>query len=192
MTLYSWRKESLSLATAIDTCTTVLGTQAVGLAYSPNRCSFVQRSGAGLLDHHHATPTLSELVHDDIFECRLFSPQGELRWWHPPSEPSGVGVAALLTETSVEPAGWTLASTREVEVREGEYLLWGEGMAQKPAAQGWSWLSAARVGPMAVPFGNVADGGKVVLRVTEYVDLESDEHGNAVVVEERLVELRGA
>jgi CRISPR-associated protein (TIGR03984 family) len=65
-------------------------------------------------------------------------------------------------------------------------------MTQKAAAQDWSWLSEARVGPIAVPLGNVAADARVLLRTVEYVDLNADEHGNAVVVEERLVELLGA
>ncbi|MEU7616634.1 CRISPR-associated protein Csx19 [Micromonospora rifamycinica] len=109
-----------------------------------------------------------------VFELRAFTDDKELRWRN---RSAGSGTAAVVCGPGLGPH---------------ERLLWGTVVGPAPGP-GWVALHDARIGvlhvPVDIPAGGraPADGDLVWLQVVEYV--EEDRHGNAAVVDERLVGL---
>jgi len=116
-----------------------------------------------------------------VFEARLFSERGELRWL----AGGGSGRAALLLDVGPDalPDGWERgAGIVYLDRLTRRYLLWGR--ASGSPVPGWTRLDEARVGPRDVP----AEGGPYLrLEAWEYVGAR---HGNACVLAERLVAIR--
>jgi CRISPR-associated protein (TIGR03984 family) len=162
-------RDDVTLVGALSAYASVLGEGRCALLYSPSRCVVASVADDGNL----LSPTAFRL--DEVFEARVFGADAELRWLH---TGGGSGRAALVNERHG-------AETREVlDTKNGTYLVWGSGTGEQPMP-GWSVVSEARVGSIAVPVADLAAGGRVVLRYTEYLAPE-DEHGNVAVIEERL------
>lgn len=157
----------------------------IGLFYTPMRCAFGMWNGTALLDHQEVGIDLSQ-----IFEARLFNPELELHWLRD-CEGSGEGRAVYLTENAERK--WEPVSIRSA--REHDYLLWGRGwVGTEKLAEGWSCLAEARIGTLYVPIPNIDQDRCVQLKACEYFGLASGEagkeHGNTVVLAERLLGLK--
>jgi CRISPR-associated protein (TIGR03984 family) len=148
---------------------------AVGLFYSPIECQFGEVRGTIV-----ANKNLK-----GVFEARIFNENAELRWLQ---ESAGKGKAVLLFESNDVTQNYPKTNTVSViHTLDGEYLLWGQGNNQ-PAFNGWSNLSEARIGQLAVPISNIKEKDRVALHFREYFE-ECDDHGNVAVIEERLIGL---
>jgi CRISPR-associated protein (TIGR03984 family) len=190
--LYTYRAEGLSLDTAAASLARALGTADGGakqgvaltaLLYSPQQCMFAVYSGEVWQGPNGPLDVAG------VFEARVFSHSAELRWLKDPVDEAGHR-CAIVSERELgtldHGQGWQ-ASTQEVmRGPELRYLLWGEGTG-KYASQGWSRLGTARVGVLHVPLAAVAEGARAALVAQEY--LGEREHGNVVVIDERLVKL---
>ncbi|ARQ71933.1 type III-D CRISPR-associated protein Csx19 [Streptomyces marincola] len=118
-----------------------------------------------------------------VYEARVFTAGAELRWL---GEANGPGRAVVLTEDPAllpehfpETDGLAVDA---IDTLDTHHLLWGEAASQDGD---WTTLSSARIGTLAVP---VRTSGRVRLTSRQYVAVEP-EHGNAHVVEERLIRL---
>jgi CRISPR-associated protein (TIGR03984 family) len=104
-----------------------------------------------------------------------------------------LGRATLLSEQAEAGdafPGFILAAGIEIaETRCQQYLLWGRGMTEARGAPGWSVLTEARTGPLYVPVSGLKENERAALHVREYLTVERC-HGNTLVAEERLVEIR--
>jgi CRISPR-associated protein (TIGR03984 family) len=172
----------------------------IGLLYSPRKCRFARLIEGAPQDEFNAA---IELV--DVFELRFFNGATELRWRQ---ESSGKGRAVILGESPLTIEGWTSDSKKLLESDEvpadarnpgtphllrQKYFLWGTGLSSqadrgRPVASGWSRLTEARIGVLAVPMPSVPEGERVVLNAVEYL-ADGDDDGNVVVIEQRCVGL---
>lgn len=175
----------------------------VALLYTPVHCRLgrVQANGDVETIDTSGNPTKVDLT--AAFESRAFCESGELRWLH---EGGGKGRAVFLSEDGAAGNGWErLERINALEKEEGHYLLWGEGWcpaaegfgSPSPAiAEGWSWLATSRIGKLAVPIVGIGNNDRVRLRYEEYYGFDlgpaGQEHGNVVVLEERLIGLQKA
>jgi len=154
-----------------------------GIFYTPACCCF------GVLEPGQDFQVVDgERFHRQaVFEARLFNKNEEWRWLRDPTDASGKGRGVGLREQSLG-ADWKPVETPLTPLDQ-YYLLWGEPLPEADAPPGWQWLSSARIGKLAVP----RDGGRRLrLRSREYLGLapgEAGEHGNVVVLEERLVDI---
>ena len=114
----------------------------------------------------------------------------ELRWLRD-ARTGGALAAVLLSDAPLSlGGGWVEITTKRAAVigtNPTAYLLWGKAVR---SADGWTTLAEARVGAVPVPLADVPEGGRVVLRATEY--LAADEFGAAYVLDERLTQLEAA
>jgi CRISPR-associated protein (TIGR03984 family) len=190
-TLYTWTKGAVTFTAAMQAVAQTLGGNLVGLFYSPQTCQFGLYCNGAFLDEAAKSLRLSY-----VYEARVFTEQGELRWWNDPATGFGQGQAAYLSEAQRPPDGWPdcPAVRHEVVRWPNHYLLWGEGWDTntRTLAAGWSRLAAGRIGTLPVPFGGLQPKERLQLSTVEYFGQApglAGEHGNVVVVEERLVKL---
>ncbi len=177
LTLHSTCLKNVSLPEALEKCGNKYFTSAVGLFYSPISCAFGKVATTAVIDYKGQNLSLG-----DVFEARIFNEHAELRWLN---EANGRGRAMLISEEAINSeVGETLEPVRWIHQIDQQYLLWGEGTGGE-AIDGWSWLSAARIGKLAVPIPGIQRNERVRLQVCEYLSV-SDRHGNVVVAEERL------
>ena len=149
---------------------------AFALLYTPRCCPLARFANGTLVDDgDHAIAT------GQIFEARIFAEAAEVRWLRDGS--TGRGVA--LAETSIVAWGTPVPIECVATLRQ-RYLLWGE-QANLTAGDGWSVLSERRIGALPVPLSGLKTGGRVQLVAREY--LAERDHGNVVVIEERLLGL---
>ena len=190
--LYAWRKEEVELAGAIADCAEALQ-GAVGLFYSLPWCRFGQlKQDNNTIKVHDFE---GEMQLDLVFEARIFNQTAELRWL----KSGELGTAVLLSEEedwkgANLPDGYNKTTLDNLEALDrSNYLLWGEGTnIQK---NGWSCLTAARIGKLYVPIAAIEPKKRVQLVVQEYIgEVEYigkvDKYGNMAVVEERLIKLK--
>ncbi len=121
-----------------------------------------------------------------VFEARLFDRDMELRWLH---SDGGLGRAVLVAEDQqLLPAAFDeeLPPVDAHATVQQSYLVWGRPGPGGP--DGWTCLSAARIGSILVPLAAVGSGRRVRLQAREYVSAEPT-HGNAYVADERLLGL---
>ena len=159
------------------------GSGAIGLLYTPQQCLL-----ARLQDGAWCGPDGHPIRLDAVFEARGFNELAELRWLRDPG-PDRAHQAVILAEKDRLPGldDWSSEPLRAiVHTIAQTYLLWGEGTGRRPA-DGWSELATARIGALCVPVAGVQQHQRVLLHAREYVT-EGD-HGNAVVIEERLLRL---
>jgi CRISPR-associated protein (TIGR03984 family) len=181
VTLHHASLNSVTLLEALKQCHKCFDT-AVGLFYSPTKCHFGQVRG------HTVTSEKDEV--DDligVFEARIFNNNAELRWLQ---QSAGLGKAVLIFESNDVTQAYiqkVSAPLQAIHSISQQYILWGQGNAQ-PAFNGWSYLSEARIGQIAVPISNIETKERVALQVKEYLQ-ECDDQGNIAVVEERLISL---
>jgi CRISPR-associated protein (TIGR03984 family) len=171
--LYSSKMDTISLLEALRSCADRFGS-AQGLFYSPISCIFGKVAGSQVIGGDG-----KDLELEGVFEARIFNDHGELRWLN---ELEGKGRAVLISGGEINEG---LKDTTVIDVICQQYLLWGEGTGEA-AIDGWSWLSAARIGKRAVPISDVGKKDRVQLKVLEYLSV-NDSHGNVVVSEERLL-----
>ncbi len=185
--LYSQLTDSITLSEALakyQECFDI----AVGLFYSPVKCQFGEVRGNVVANEHGEVANLT-----GVFEARIFNKNAELRWLQ---HSAGHGKAVLIFESNeVTKAYEHQDPIKAIHSISHEYLLWGQGTgrfssrdATRTAFNGWSYLSEARIGQLAVPISNIRQKDRVALQVQEYFD-ECDDHGNVAVVEERLISL---
>ena len=129
----------------------------------------------------------SDSLPADLFHLRAFLPDKgvELRWT---AEGEG-GQAAILSLMKLAlPAAFThLPETSLAANLPSQRLLFGR--AQRPAAAGWSRLAEPRIGSIWAPLG-LAEGQFAELVGQELVGIDPED-GNAVILDELLVALRG-
>lgn len=153
----------------------------VGLAYTPSACDFVR------FEQGHLFTINQSVKVSDCFELRLFNPTLEMRWLN---QRYGRGRGILLFEEPL-PDAESLGQPEDLRYWKflpNQYLIWGE-YSQTSEKVGWSELSTARIGTLAVPIGNVKPKQRVYLHTREYLST-MDTYGNVAVVEERLMELK--
>jgi CRISPR-associated protein (TIGR03984 family) len=197
-TLYGSASNGIDLLAALEQCGGVLFQPlAVALLYTPGWCGFAQvrpvASGVELI-----LPVLEERRFDPatVFEARIFGQQAELRWL---KQWPNKGRAVLLAEEDVSSyLDDELMPIQSIDIIDQTYLLWGEGVPANPRElpRNWSRLAMARIGTLDVPYplddrpAVSEKDQRIHLIAREYVDV--DEHGNAAVVEERLMKLARA
>jgi CRISPR-associated protein (TIGR03984 family) len=175
--LHSKCLKNVSLPEALEKCGNKYFTSAIGLFYSPISCAFGKVANTKIINYKGQDLSLG-----DVFEARIFNERAELRWLN---EANGRGRAVLISEEAIDSeVGEALKPVLSIHQIDQQYLLWGEG-TEGSAINGWSWLSAARIGKLAVPIPGVQNNERVRLQVCEYLSV-SDRHGNVVVAEERL------
>lgn len=182
ISLYTWRKDEIDLGSAIAECADALQ-GAIGLFYSLPWCRF------GQLQQVDNTTTVrdfeGDMQLDLVFEARIFNKNAELRWL----KSGSTGAAVVLSESKTLPGlRWlpSLDASLEIEpVYRISYLLWGEG-TNIQLDNGWSCLTAARIGKLYVPISGVKPKQRVQLVAKEYMS-KVDCYGNMAVVEERLI-----
>jgi CRISPR-associated protein (TIGR03984 family) len=188
-TLYTWTHEGMRLTDAISATASCMLDAAIGLFYSPQACRFGLYREGDFKDEHDEPLDLGL-----VFETRIFTEQSELRWWNDPERGFGQGKAAYLSESTQGPDGWASHPIAELLPEANHYLLWGEfWQPQLSLADGWSALAAGRIGTLRVPFAGLRNNQRLQLLTIEYFGLDhstaSQDHGNVVVIEERLVKL---
>jgi CRISPR-associated protein (TIGR03984 family) len=180
--LYGRSAPSIQLAKALSSCSAHFSDVAIGLFYSPSACRIGKVCVGVVTDETDVVLDLTQ-----VFEARIFNAQGELRWLN---RSGGQGQAVLLAEQPIEQyLTEPIEPIQAIEVIDSQYLLWGEGTGSKPIAEHWSYLSAARIGKVAVPIDGVNRKDRVKLLFCEYLG-EWDDQGNIVVLEERLIGLK--
>lgn len=152
---------------------------AVALGWSARAVSF------GRLDGGQVTgPDRAPLATDEWFEARVFDAGAELRWLrrHGPR-----GLAVCVSEQPKRiPDGWDALPSKVLgKITGGQALLWGRARG-RGATEGWTSLTAARIGSIETPIAAPV-GASVVITSVEY--LGTDPHGNAITVDERLTGL---
>ena len=170
------------------------GQLVVALVYAPRFCVLVRVNSAddwiwpedgGAPAHGDRNALLAE-----AYELRVFCRDWELRWLRDGTK----GRAVLASEKEIPAEGFTPVEKPWGEVAEPQgylpqtYLLWGQ--AAEPSRDGWTKLTAARIGTLWAPVPNVEEKGRVQLHAGEY--LVRMEHGNVVVAHERLTHLAPA
>jgi CRISPR-associated protein (TIGR03984 family) len=181
VTLHQASLNSVTLLEALEQYRKCFDT-AVGLFYSPAKCHFGKVRGQTVANEQGEVAILT-----GVFEARIFNDNAELRWLQ---QSAGLGKAVLLFElndvmqTYVQKDSEPLQAIHSISQ---EYILWGQGNARS-AFNGWSYLSEARIGQIAVPISNIGTRERVALRVKEYLQ-ECDDQGNVAVVEERIISL---
>jgi CRISPR-associated protein (TIGR03984 family) len=186
VSLYTATNSAIGLVEALQSFEDRLVT---GILYAPGACTFLHWQGGQLSSPEPRTPMLTE-----VFEARVFDAQGELRWQRDPSGGSQ-GRAVYLAESA--PGFWeALPPLADLERYSNRYLLWGEYWSIQKMSDDSTWLCLAtpRIGTLwTPPFEGSATAQRVSLETVEYLGrdaiLAGAEHGNVVVVEERLVEL---
>jgi CRISPR-associated protein (TIGR03984 family) len=155
--------------------------EAIALVYCARRCCFARLENAALFDSD------GKPVGADAFEARIFNDDFELRWLQSRFDGGERrGRAALLHET---PTFGGERVPRIAGILRRQYLLWGQGDPPGVGVSaGWSSLSTARIGTLAVPLVGVSQSRRVILLAREYMAQEP-EHGNTYVTEERLLGL---
>jgi CRISPR-associated protein (TIGR03984 family) len=178
--LYSRTADDIRLSDAVTKCAKCLE-PAIGLFYSPTACEFAKIQDGNITDR---TGTDLDLTH--VFEARIFNQEFELRWLN---RDSGTGRAVLLSQNDINKyLTDDVPEIQAIDIIDSQYLLWGEGTGNKQIDPGWSLISAARIGKLAVPIAGIDRNDRVKLRFREYLGV-CDEHGNVAVVEERLLGL---
>jgi CRISPR-associated protein (TIGR03984 family) len=189
-TLTTWQTWGISLGDALATAQGAIGDLAVGLLYSPRECRLAVHREGRLFDEADANSDLS-----GIFEARIFSDAGELRWWNDPATP-GLGRAAYLSEQASGLGNWSAEQRDDLHKLSNYYLLWGAQWQRAGLARGWAGLIEGRIGGFAVPIPELGPGDRVRLCTAEYLGLAEgapgNEHGNMVVVDERLLRFERA
>jgi CRISPR-associated protein (TIGR03984 family) len=174
--LYGRCSQEIYLTDVLKKCVPLFGS-AIGLFYSPTQCFFGKVVADQVTGHDGHGLALK-----DVFEARVFNERGELRWLN---ERDGHGRAVLISEKVINSyLDHDLPEVDVIDSNDQQYLLWGEGTGGE-AIEGWSCLSAARIGKLVVPIPGVERNERVRLQVCEYLSV-NDCHGNVVVAEERL------
>ena len=178
--LSSRASNNVTLTETLTNCTNCFS-DAVGLFYSAVKCQFGKVSGAVVSDENSTSLDLA-----GVFEARIFNNVAELRWLN---LSGGKGRAVLLSQADIKNYLTADAeSIQAIEMIDSQYLLWGEANENRKIGAGWSWLSSARIGKLAVPIADLNSKERVKLRFREYLG-ECDDYGNVAVVEERLIGL---
>lgn len=180
-TLY-WKtsKNKIPLKQAVQECFQDLA-DAVGLIYSPQKCSFIKIKSGKIEQPPIETPVDLKL----IFEARIFNQQVELRWLN---ERNGEGKAVLLSEDKdALNLGWNqLEKLEAIAIQSQQYILWGQSKPNSEVTE-WSQLFSNRIGSLYVPCPCSNVQNRVYLKTCEY--FKADDYGNVSVVEERLIAL---
>lgn len=176
----------------------------IGIVYGPRWCQFVRVADGDLTGAEGKPISL-----DEPFEVRLFNEQIELRWLH---DQSGTGPASIISETPRTIKNYRCEEEIEVKKIANSYLLWGQSLGEfsdeSPVnlPPGWSRLTEGRIGHIDVPIYLGSDPGwRVQLHTIEYIatydesarSVKTDKyspsylgrHGNASVIDERLISL---
>ena len=178
----------ISLPEIVSACADFLGTEAIALLYSRQRCVFARLTAHGL-----AGPQGDAYDAGDVFEARLFATTGELRWRQRRSSAGERrGEAVLLHDApdafspSAAAAATQTSHLQHIATQSQNYLLWGRCRLTDEALN-WSVLGDTRIGNLSVPLAGVLTGQRVVIRAREY--FVTGEFGNVFVGEERLLGL---
>jgi CRISPR-associated protein (TIGR03984 family) len=154
------------------------------LLFTPDQCMIARVDGTALVIFDSIAGKLRHARVAEAYEIRAFGPTAELGW----VRRGETGDATLLADG---PPGIDTDLPKLLEVLDRRYRIWGEppkaqedgkASATKPPS-GWTTLSAGRIEPLYLPFGNRET--ELALIAREYVVRAKD--GNAVVLFERLV-----
>lgn len=186
------RSADTDLAGVIAEVAVVLGAGAIGFLSSPAEHLAVRLDGS--------TPSTPDGPVDlsGVFAARLFTPLAELRWVQ---VGGGLGEAVVVGEQAAPLPGWVAKQADVVDALDGRYALWGRRFDPHPSdVDGWCRALEGRLGWVDLPLrGRPPERGRtdhswpdeyLSLIYREYVGL--DTHGNAVVVDERLIAIEVA
>jgi CRISPR-associated protein (TIGR03984 family) len=177
-TLHRWRQADVTLPDAIGWARPATGDDATVIALSASSVVLGLIAADGTVTNETGDPVSL----DGCFEARMFSAAGELRWLH---RNAGRGVAVVVSETT-HPLGVAESEDYQASLGPITYLVWGTGNGASQS--GWSQTHQARVGSRWYPTAGLADGERLELHAVEYIG--RGEHGNAIILEERLCGLR--
>ena len=145
----------------------------VGYISTPQSVTWVRRSGRQLL-----SPT-GPLDLDWVYEARLFSATGELRWkWS-----QDHGRWSIIDDATATTHGWSVLREHS---RQRVRLL--RGTARDAGAQGWTSLWDGQAAPFEIPL-ELARGEGALITAVEYVQ-QDPTHGTVDVVAERFTGLQ--
>lgn len=182
--LFTYTRQKLALSRVLTEFASLIGLRrATALLYSPNRCSLAIFARGSLYG-----PDSQPFDLGAVFEARVFGNAAEMRWLNDPG-PAQRHQAVILSEQdcSGSLSGWQSTNPPTViETLQQTYLLWGEATGQSFGSE-WSELATARIGALLVPVANATQNQRVLLHSVEY--LVEGEHGNAIIYDERLLEL---
>lgn len=187
VTLFTYARQCVPLADAMKAFGAILGSApAMAMLYSPRWCKLAKWESSRLTGPDGQAVDISSL-----FEVRVFNATAELRWLNDPGPERGHRAVVLTEQDRADVlVGWERCTQPAIiETLPQTYLLWGEGTGRS-MANGWSELATARIGALPVPIGDVGKKQQVLLHSLEYV--AEAEHGNAFVLDERLVKLEVA
>lgn len=182
--LRTWTKGGLDLASALAACAQIFGDAAVCLAYSPVSAEFSRVRRGTLRDGKDKVVDLAP-----IFEARVFSATGELRWL---KDPHSIGRSAYVSQETIGPGGWDGPDTSDAVPFDRRYLLWGSVTSDRESglSSDWCRLRSPRIGGLNVPWKAEA-GQRLVLTAVEYIGEAASDigsiHGNQTILDERLV-----
>ncbi len=177
-TLYSRFKEGITLKDALEAAKNAIGPNAVALLYSYQVCHVAKLAGTEFKVSNNEAIDLNS-----VFEARVFSESAEFRWLN---TNAGLGNAALLSEGELDIKAWDEADLNYLEAADNRYLIWGSALGN---ADGWSSLSAARIGTVEVPISATKEQSVKIVTKEYLGHREYDKYGNVEVIEERLIKL---
>ncbi len=174
-TLYRTTVAGVGLAEALDAFAPKIP-EATALLYSPARCQLLRFQDGRL----HGSSG-GEIDLRAVFEARVFSQDGELRWLH---EAAGLGRASFVSESPAQAESGDVHEQPCIDRLEHGYLLWGNVQS---AEGGWARMALARVGSFDVPSADAQPGARLRLKAVEH--LARGKHGNTYICDERLIGL---
>jgi len=180
--LYVYAAEDTTLDEAANAFLTLTG-EAVALCYAAENCwlahAAVHTPGVW------TAPVHAEFDHANVYEARVFNTAAELRWL---GNPGGKGKAIVLTDEPV--CSNVFLPTDDIDLYHtmpNRYLLWGSGTDKADdTLEGWSVLFTARIGRLDIPCPGIPHHHRAILQTVEYLAVDR-EHGNAFVIDERLL-----
>ena len=179
-TLYSWRKEAITLADALQS---LAANDLTGFCMGPAHFRFAHSQGGQL--------QFSECLElEQVYEARFFNAELELRWLRDPAR-QGAGMAVCLAESPLDLDGWKKLDDLTAEpLADSTRPMTGTLGGEPDESTGWPLMDAPRHGQVAVPLTNNDPGKRPAYRVREYLGAapgEAGVDGNRMVVEERIV-----
>jgi CRISPR-associated protein (TIGR03984 family) len=164
----------------------------VGFVYAPSAPPrFFRIDAAGVQPDPDGKPFPIETA----YEARLFDGKRDIRSrrdgnrWRiavvSDESVAGTGSDSLAGEVGLTPGG----DLPVCDWRDHQYLLWGRKPRSEPERNGWTRLTAARIGALWVPYRLEGGQDGIVITAREYFRTADD--GNVVLAGERLTGLGG-
>jgi CRISPR-associated protein (TIGR03984 family) len=179
-TLYTWSGVIGSSEEALKQCGT--GSLMFGFSYTPSQppSFFKLDSNGDPTDHANAAMQFTA-----AYELRLFDDTTDFRL----RRDGASWRVAVLSEDANSALEVSLklgkpVTTHAAAVRDHQYLLWGRKPLMNANLNGWTRLTATRIGTLWVPYTLTGQQNGIALTAREYFNVVDD--GNVVFIAERL------